>query len=72
VTEATRLVLTNALYLKAAWEVAFAKGENTDGPFATFNGKVIVLPDAKDGLAAIERRLAQRYTGWQMRRGRRK
>ena len=93
----TRLVLTNAVYLKAAWQAEFAKNATVDGPFAAPTGKVvakmmhqqasfnygrapgvrilelgyrgdlsmlIVLPDAKGGLAAVESRLAASYEGW--------
>jgi serpin B len=93
----TRLVLTNAVYLKAGWQAEFAKGATVDGPFTAPTGKVvakmmhlqasfnyarapgarilelgykgdlsmvIVLPDAKDGLAAVEGRLAASYAGW--------
>jgi serine protease inhibitor len=93
----TRLVLTNAVYLKAAWQVEFAKEATVDGPFTSPTGKVvakmmetqagfrygraqgvrilelgyrgdlsmvIVLPDAVDGLEAVENRLAASYQGW--------
>ena len=93
----TRLVLTNAVYLKAAWEVDFSKEATVDGPFTSPKGKVvakmmqrqasfkyarargvrilelgyrgdlamvIVLPDATDGLEAVEDRLAASYQGW--------
>jgi serpin B len=93
----TRLVLTNAVYLKAAWQVEFTKQRTADGPFAAPDGTVaakmmhnqasfryarapdvqileldyrnglsmvIVLPDAKDGLDAVEGRLAGSYAAW--------
>jgi len=97
VTAATRLVLTNAVYLNATWITGFEKSMTTDGSFAISYGSVVakmmrkqgsvryarargvqiveldyhgglsmvvVLPDAKDGLATIESRLARSYAGW--------
>jgi serpin B len=97
VDQGTRLVLTNAVYLKAPWAAEFHKGHTADAPFMTPEGKVvakmmsnegsfryaragdlqileldyrgglsmvIVLPDAKDGLAAAEGRLADSYVAW--------
>lgn len=37
----TRLVITNAVYLKAVWRVQFRKEETTDEPFRTPAGKVV-------------------------------
>lgn len=97
VDQSTRLVLANAVYLKAPWNVEFQKGYTADARFTTPEGKVaakmmhaegsfrytragdlqileldyrgglsmvIVLPDAKDGLAAAEGRLAGSYADW--------
>lgn len=97
VDPSTRLVLTNAVYLKATWYAEFHQAHTADAPFTTPEGKVvakmmnqegsfryardgalqilemdylgglsmvIVLPHAKDGLAAAESRLADSYAAW--------
>ena len=38
VTPDTRLVLTNAIYFKAAWETPFTKGATSDGDFTLLDG----------------------------------
>ena len=92
VDAATRLVLVNAIYFKAAWEEEFNNGATEMAPFFAATGQkraplmtrtdlyrifvgdglkalelpytggeyamVVVLPDAKDGLAALERSLS--------------
>jgi serine protease inhibitor len=40
----TRLVLANAVYLKADWAVPFVEQSTTDGPFTTAAGKQISVP----------------------------
>ena len=40
----TRLVLTNAVYLKAAWTVRFSKGRTADGAFTTPAGGKVTVP----------------------------
>jgi serpin B len=101
VTSATRLVLVNAIYFKAAWAEAFQEHATQSGPFFTAKGEttakmmartdrfriaevpedklrvlelpydgdsmsmVIVLPDARGGLAAVEKSLTgERLAGW--------
>ena len=101
VTAATRLVLTNTVYLKADWADPFKKSATHDAPFHLSGDKsvtapmmsqqrrylyakadgaqmlsipyqgdelafVIVLPDAVDGLGAIEKKLsAAQLSSWQ-------
>jgi len=101
VTAATRLVLVNAIYFKAAWLEAFQEHATAEGPFFTASGEtkakmmkrtdhlrfaavpedgvrllelpyegdttsmVLVLPDAKAGLGAVEKALTgARIDGW--------
>lgn len=101
ITAATRLVLVNAIYFKAAWLEPFPSSLTQDGPFFAASGErtakmmrrtahvrmasmpdeavsvlelpyeggemamVLVLPDARDGLAAVEKRLTgARLAGW--------
>jgi serpin B len=40
----TRLVLTNAIYFNAAWQVPFNEEATADGPFYLLNGKVVTVP----------------------------
>lgn len=40
----TRLILTNAIYFKGAWEVQFDKENTTDRPFTTSLGETIDVP----------------------------
>src|SRR4051812_22948441 len=49
VSNATRLVLTNAVYLKAAWAVEFAKELTVDDPFTTPKGEGRHEDDAQAG-----------------------
>lgn len=101
VTAATRLVLTNTVYLKADWADPFKKSATHDAPFHLSGDKsvtapmmsqqrrylyakadgaqmlsipyqgdelsfVIVLPDAADGLGAIEKTLSPaQVSSWQ-------
>ncbi|MEL6890923.1 MAG: serpin family protein [Actinomycetota bacterium] len=41
---ATRLVLTNALYLKAPWEFPFAGNATTEGEFRLLDGSTVTTP----------------------------
>ncbi len=92
VDAATRLVLVNAIYFKAAWEEEFNSGATETAPFYAATGQkraplmtrtdmyrifvgdgvkalelpytggdyamVVILPDAKDGVAAVEKSLS--------------
>jgi len=93
----TRLVLTNAIYMKGKWQVPFPKAAtktedfhtpartvkvpmmtrhdemayaSVDGvqvvelPYRGGLSMMVALPDAKDGLSAVEAQLARRYEGW--------
>ena len=42
--ELTRLVLTNAIYLKAPWADPFLDGGTSDGPFHLLNGDIVDVP----------------------------
>jgi serpin B len=44
VDASTELVLTNALWLKAAWLHPFMKGGTTDDPFHLANGEAVAVP----------------------------
>ena len=44
VTEATRLVLVNAIYLKANWAHEFDPEQTKSRPFTTGDGKAIRVP----------------------------
>jgi len=98
-TDQVRLVLTNAVYFKGDWELAFDAGDTRPAPFAVSADKtveaqlmfrkarfeyaedervqviampyqgadlsmVVVLPKAKDGLAAVEATLAEDLPKW--------
>lgn len=62
--ELTRLVLTNAIYLKAPWEVPFDESATRDGPFHRLDGSEVTVPrmalneqlryTAGDGYQAVE------------------
>jgi serpin B len=95
----TRLVLANAIYFKARWEIPFDANESRERPFNTgtaagtvrvnmmertgqlayarghgaqvvelpYRGDlsmVVMIPDAVDGLAAVERAAGDSYDGW--------
>lgn len=45
----TKLVLANAVYLKADWAVPFAEDPTTDAPFTTADGKQITVPTMHQG-----------------------
>lgn len=40
----TRLVLTNAIYFNAAWEVPFEENLTADGPFTLLGGEEVTVP----------------------------
>jgi serpin B len=40
----TRLVLTNAIYFKASWDMPFQKRATRDGPFTAAGGKAVTVP----------------------------
>ena len=48
----TRLVLTNAIYLKAPWEMPFGKEQTADAPFYRLDGSEVSAP-----LMALRKRL---------------
>lgn len=62
--ELTRLVLTNAIYLKAPWEIPFDESATRDGPFHRLDGSEVTVPlmalneqlryTAGDGYQAVE------------------
>jgi serpin B len=43
-SEMTRLVLTNAVYLDATWSSIFAKDATSDAPFSLLDGSQVVVP----------------------------
>lgn len=43
----TRLVLTNAIYFKAAWQYPFKESATSNGPFFLLNGSNVVVPMMK-------------------------
>ena len=45
----TKLVLANAVYLKADWAVPFAENPTTDAPFTAADGKQITVPTMHQG-----------------------
>ena len=45
----TKLVLANAIYLKADWAVPFAEDPTTDAPFTTADGKQLTVPTMHQG-----------------------
>ncbi len=44
ITSSTRLVLTNAIYMNAAWYSPFEEGSTTDQPFYTLEGGEVTVP----------------------------
>jgi serpin B len=60
----TRLVLTNAIYFNAAWQVPFEQNLTSDGPFTLLDGEQVSVPmmrqaemlpyTAGDGYQAVE------------------
>ena len=44
ITPDTRMVLTNAIYFKAAWQKAFEKNQTADGPFFISNDSAVQAP----------------------------
>jgi serpin B len=44
ITQDTRLVVTNALYLKAAWAREFPRDKTTDAPFTRPDGSAVTVP----------------------------
>jgi len=64
VDELTRLVLVNAIYLKAAWQIPFGEGATAPAPFTRLDGSVTEVPmmhgggelpyAAGDGWQAVE------------------
>ncbi len=44
ITPATRLVLTNAIYFKAAWQKEFDKNQTSNGPFYPLDGSTVQVP----------------------------
>ena len=58
----TRLVLVNAIYLKAAWQTAFDPGSTQSAPFTRPDGSQVSVPTMRVGLS--EGRYAS-GAGWQ-------
>jgi serpin B len=58
----TRLVLVNAIYLKAPWERPFEKGLTQDGPFHLEDGSTVTVPMMRPLHAPIA---LGRGDGWQ-------
>ncbi|MBN1202546.1 MAG: serpin family protein [Anaerolineae bacterium] len=44
ITEATRLVLTNAIYFKGVWLFPFSEGATSDAPFTLLDGSEVTVP----------------------------
>lgn len=60
VTDMTRLVLANAVYLKADWKHPFEASDTTEAPFTTAAGTVVAVP-TMHGRTLLPTR---RGTGW--------
>ena len=61
VTDMTRLVLANAVYLKADWKYPFDKGLTAERPFTTASGATVSVP-TMHGHVVLPTRRSQ---GWQ-------
>ena len=57
----TRLVLVNAIYLKAEWEIPFSEADTGPAPFARPDGSKVDVPT----MTALEELPYARGTGWQ-------
>jgi serpin B len=44
ITDSTRIVLTNAIWLKASWRVAFEQSSTRHRPFTRLDGSVVTVP----------------------------
>ena len=62
--ELTRLVLVNAIYLKAAWETEFFKEATEPKPFTRLDGSLVKVPTMLNWLTE-ERAPYARGNGWQ-------
>jgi serpin B len=56
-----RLVLANALYLKAPWREPFGPGRTADGPFTRLDGSTVTVPFMHASLTTV----CARGNGWQ-------
>jgi serpin B len=63
ITEATRLVLVNAIYLKANWEIEFAKEETQTRSFSRLDRSTVAVPTMT--LFGGQRVPYARGSGWQ-------
>ncbi len=52
VTEATRLVLVNAIWFKASWQVPFSTEATADAPFTLLDGSSVQVPTMHGQIAA--------------------
>jgi serpin B len=50
-TDATRLVLTNAIHFEGSWQFPFDESKTTDGPFTTLEGGQVTVPLMQQTLA---------------------
>jgi serpin B len=53
VTESTRLVLVNAVYLKAEWAMPFSEVDTRDRPFTTMTGDRVPVPTMRQEAVAL-------------------
>ncbi len=66
VTDLTRLVLVDAVYLKAAWEIPFRPEWTTAAPFTRLDGTTVDVPTMHTGLDVAQVLLPYvRGNGWQ-------
>ena len=66
VTEATRLYLVNAMYLKAEWERWFEEGATEKAPFARLDGSKVDVDMMAHGFGAMDPVVPYaRGSGWQ-------
>jgi serpin B len=61
ITPITRLVLTNAIYFNAAWDVPFEEADTADGSFQRLDGSTVTAPFMNQ----VERHRYAEGDGWQ-------
>lgn len=62
ITNATILVLVNALYLKASWQTAFEEHATSDGTFTLLDGSTSTVPFMHDGALGASAVFADGYS----------